>query len=175
MLELKRNLWVCTPPKLSQLHYDCDDSVLMQLAGSKTFLLVDPAPLCGLTTYPCTQTSVPLHRDSPGCFSLRLGAAGGPDAATTSNFPLASLSEPDLERHPLLRHARVRSVTVPEGAALLLPAYWYHQVSSACAPAAPNGGINIAVNYWFSGGGTAAVRHAILRDHLRVRCPPPAV
>jgi hypothetical protein len=150
----------------------------MQLTGSKTFLLVDPAPLCGLTTYPCTQTLARLNRKSPGSFSLQLGAAaedGSSAAATASNFPLASLSSPDLERHPLFRHARVRAVTVPEGAALLLPAYWYHQVSSACARDTPNGGINIAVNYWFSGGGTAAVRHAILRDYLRVRCAPPVV
>lgn len=174
-LELKRNLWVCVPPKLSQLHYDCDDSLLMQLAGSKTFLLVDPAPLCGLTTYPCTQTLAPLRRESTGRFSLHLGATDASDSATASNFPLASITEPDLKKHPLFCHARVRAVTVPEDAALLLPAYWYHQVSSSCAPSAPNGGLNIAVNYWFSGGGTAAVRHAILRDHLRVRCAPPAV
>ena len=28
---LKQNLWVCAPPKRSQLHFDCFDSVLLQV------------------------------------------------------------------------------------------------------------------------------------------------
>jgi len=111
-------------PERLQLHYDTDDSILLQLAGTKTFTLVDPRPLCGLTPYPCIQHMSPLARTAPGEF--------GPDRAaapkTISNFPLASVSEPDLARHALFRYARVRSVHVGEGSALLLPAYWYHQV-----------------------------------------------
>ena len=48
----RRNMWVCAPPKVSAAHHDEDDSVLIQLSGTKRFTLVAPAPLHGLTAYP---------------------------------------------------------------------------------------------------------------------------
>ena len=61
------------------------------------------------------------------------------------NFPLVNVSHPDLERHPLFADAQVFTVDVPAGSALLLPAYWYHQVESFADP----GSLNVAVNYWY--------------------------
>ena len=64
-----------------------------------------------------------------------------------------------------------------QGSALLLPAYWYHQVESF----APPGRLNVALNCWFDGGaargqeehGSApspAALHRVLRAKLRVDC-----
>lgn len=43
------------------------------------------------------------------------------------------------------RDANVFTVDLPAGSALLLPAYWYHQVESLAEP----GKLNVAVNYWY--------------------------
>ena len=97
-----------------------------QLSGCKTFTLVDPAPLHGLTVYPARQRVQELVRHGTGRYTTKEVTAG---SRTYDNFPLVNVTHPDLERHPLFAHAVVIDVEVPEGAALVLPAYWYHQVS----------------------------------------------
>lgn len=123
------NLWACAPPKLSALHHDKDDSVLLQLSGAKRFTLVDPTPLHGLTTYPAVQRFAELERVAPGVYRPASEPAAN---RTASHFPLVNVTHPDLERHPLFRHARVTVVSVPAGSVLLLPAFWYHQASDSC-------------------------------------------
>jgi len=171
------NLWVCAPPKLSALHYDTDDSVLVQIRGTKRFTLIAPEPLAGLTAYPTVLPVEALERRSPGVFvaadaspragEARAGASADGDAParTVTHFPLVNASFPDLEAHPLFRHARVTTVDVREGEALLLPAFWYHEVQSF----APKGSLNIAINYWFDAEGIAGAPsrlHRILRSKL---------
>ena len=74
--------------------------------------------------------------------------ACGTLSSRTYEFPLVDVIHPDLRHHPLFAFATVVSVDVPEGAALVLPAYWYHQVESD----AQSGSLNVAINYWFSSG-----------------------
>ena len=86
------------------------------------------------------------------------------------NFPLVNVTHPDLARHPLFRDALenngVFEVEVPEGAALLLPAYWHHQVESFAAP----GQLNVAVNYWFQGHSLATRLYRTLRENVFINC-----
>ena len=63
---------------------------------------------------------------------------------------------------------RVR-LEVPEGAALLLPAYWHHQVESFAAP----GQLNVAVNYWFQGHSLATRLYRTLRENVFINCSEP--
>lgn len=56
------------------------------------------------------------------------------------------------------------------GDALILPAYWYHQVESF----APPGGINVAVNYWFQGHSLATRLYRTMRENLFLNCTEPA-
>ena len=187
----KSNLWVCAPPKLSALHYDADDSILVQLSGSKRVTLIDPTPLHGLTTYPSVLNVSDIARLGPGRYEYAPADAAG---RSVTHFPLVNVSHPDYDRHPLYRHARAVTVDVPEGSALVLPAYWYHQVESF---APPNGGLNVAINYWLEDEGEAddggdsgvltedcrtdsgevdsvararAFMHRVLRTKLRVDC-----
>lgn len=166
--ERRANLWCCQPPKVSRLHYDADDSLLLQLAGSKTFRLVDPAPLGGLTAHPTRELpAVPLMRSTRGTYTL--GASNG---EIRRNFPLVGIDEMEaaeenkddaMARWPLWRHARTVSVEVPAGSALLLPAFWYHEVESHVdSDDAPN----VAVNVWWDSGTAAGMRHGVLRDRL---------
>ena len=124
-----RNFWAAAPPKVSVLHYDWQDSILLQLSGTKKFTIVDPARLPA--SYPCVQLMTQLVRRAPGVFDAR------ETERELDNFPLVNVTHPDLARHPLFRdaleHNGVFEVEVPEGAALLLPAYWHHQVESFAA------------------------------------------
>ena len=56
-----RNMWVTTEPKVSVLHYDWQDSVLLQISGTKRFTLFPPDAIGGLYPYPIDH---PLHRRS---------------------------------------------------------------------------------------------------------------
>lgn len=168
------NLWVCAPPKRSQLHFDHYDSVLVQMKGTKRFTLIDPAPLDGLTVHPCRVPVAKLDRPAAGQYRYAdeedVGAAATSDVQpprTYDNFPLANATHPDLAATPLMAHARTITVDVEEGDALVLPAYWYHEVDSL----AGDGGLNIAINYWWNEGAAPATLHGALRERLRARVP----
>ena len=95
-----------------------------QLAGQKRFTLIDPHPLHGLTAYPTRLRVRDSLRHAPDQYE----SSPEPSPRTYDNFPLVNVVTPDASRHPLFKHATVIDVEVPEGAALVLPAYWYHQV-----------------------------------------------
>ena len=91
--------------------------------------------------------------------------ACGTLSSRTYEFPLVDVIHPDLRHHPLFAFATVVSVDVPEGAALVLPAYWYHQVESD----AQSGSLNVAINYWFSSGSLPERLHGLMRKRLLVQ------
>lgn len=154
-----RNFWAAIPPKVSVLHYDWQDSVLLQVSGSKTFTIIDPATLHA--AYPCVAYLEQLRRVGPGKF----------DAVVTprelDNFPLVNVTHPDLHRHPLFKDAITFQITVHPGDALLLPAYWFHQVDSYTDR---RDSLNVAVNYWFQGHSLATRLYRTLRENLFINC-----
>ena len=68
-----------------------------------------------------------------------------------------------------LENNGVFEVEVPEGAALLLPAYWHHQVESFADP----GKLNVAVNFWFQGHSLATRLYRTLRENVFINCTEP--
>ena len=175
---LQCNLWVCRPPKRSQLHFDHQDSVLLQMQGTKRFTLVDPRPLDGLVTYPSRLPVARLARRAEGEYEYEWGGDGEQQRATRTydNFPLANVTHPDLAAMPLMAFARVATVDVHEGDALVLPAYWYHQVEShspGTGGDADGVQLNVAVNYWWSTGAAPATLHGALRERVRANLTPP--
>lgn len=156
-----RNFWATTPPKVSVLHYDWQDSVLLQISGSKRFTIIDPARL--ETAYPCVAYLQHLKRVAPGRFERRWAGR------EVDNFPLVNVTHPDLTRHPLFKDAFPFTVDLHPGDALLLPAYWYHQVDSY----AEEGKLNVAVNYWFQGHSLATRLYRTLRENLFINCTEP--
>lgn len=170
---VRQNLWVSAPPTLSRLHFDSDDSILVQLAGSKRVALIDPAPMHGLTAHPVVAPVASLLRDGVGEYRWRRrvdgsdddsgGVGSGEDEGQQyfANFPLLNLRRPDAARHPLVRHAHIVSAELREGDALLLPAYWYHEVESAATePSA----LNVAINLWFETSSRVSLLHSVMRD-----------
>ena len=106
-----------------------------------------------------------LQRVAPGQFTRTTTTTRELD-----NFPLVNVTHPDLERHPLFAQAHVFKITLQPGDALLLPAYWFHQVDSA----APPDRLNVAVNYWFQGHSLATRLYRTLRENLFINCTEPA-
>jgi len=153
-----RNFWAAVPPKVSVLHYDWQDSVLLQLSGTKRFTILDPARL--QAAYPCVAYLQQLKRKAPGVFERQI------TARELDNFPLLNITHPDTRRHPLFKEATVFTATLQPGDALLLPAYWYHQVDSY----APPGRLNVAINFWFQGHSLATRLYRTLRENLFINC-----
>ena len=141
----RSNLWATPAPKVSVLHHDTDDSMLLQFSGTKRFTVVAPCAH-GMGVAPCVQRVERRRRVAPGVYE--------PEASddVSVNFPLLNISayaDGDVDDFPLLRPERAFAVDVREGDALLLPAYWHHQVNSTAAP----GKLNVAANYWFEAPG----------------------
>ena len=158
------NLWACSPPKLSQLHYDGYDSLLIQLQGSKRFTLIDPTPICGLAPCPATVPAASVMRRGPGRYEIE-PLPSADERATYDNFPLVCAGEASrAPLAPLFEHAHLTTVDVHAGDALLLPAFWYHEVDSLCD--GPDE-LNLAVNCWWHCGSAISTRHRILREQLR--------
>ena len=151
-----------TPPKVSVLHYDWQDSVLLQISGTKKFTIIDPARM--QTAYPCVAYMQQLKRVAPGVFETML------TERELDNFPLLNVTHPDLKRHPLFAEAQVFTATLQPGDALLLPAYWYHQVDSYAGPDR----LNVAVNFWFQGHSLATRLYRTLRENLFINCTEPS-
>jgi hypothetical protein len=83
-------------------------------------------------------------------------------AATETNAQPGEASRAPLS--PLFEHAHLTTVDVNAGDALLLPAFWYHEVDSFCDGPAE---LNLAVNCWWHCGSAISTRHRILREQLR--------
>ena len=149
----RSNLWATPAPKVSVLHHDTDDSMLLQFSGTKRFTVVAPCAH-GMGVAPCAQRVERRRRVAPGIYE----AEASDDVSV--NFPLLNISAyacGDVDDFPLLRPERAFAVDVREGDALLLPAYWHHQVNSTAAP----GKLNVAANYWFEAPGNSLDRRLL--------------
>ena len=155
-----RNFWATTPPKVSVFDYDCRTRCSSRYLVER-FTIIDPARL--ETAYPCVAYLQHLKRVAPGRFERRWAGR------EVDNFPLVNVTHPDLTRHPLFKDAFPFTVDLHPGDALLLPAYWYHQVDSY----AEEGKLNVAVNYWFQGHSLATRLYRTLRENLFINCTEP--
>jgi hypothetical protein len=109
------NLWLAAPLTVTPLHYDATHNLFAQVSGSKTFYLFPPESLDAL--YP------------------------GPLNTGAQHISQIDLFHPDFTRHPLAASLSYREVTVSAGEALILPAFWWHQVISH--------DVSVSVNFWW--------------------------
>lgn len=158
-----RNLWLAVPPADSELHFDAHDSVLLQISGTKRFTMVDPTGMEAV--YPCVMKMEQLTRVAPGQYTKEVLHQ------ERDNLALVNFTHPDLKRHPRFKHARIFTVDLPPGSALLLPGYWYHHVQSFADP----GLVNVAVNYWFQGNSFATRLQRTFRQNVFINCSIPSL
>lgn len=110
------NLWLAAPGTVTPLHYDDTHNMFAQISGAKTFYLFPPESLDAL--YP------------------------GPLNTGAQHLSQVDLFHPDLMQYPLAAPLRYMKATVQAGQALVLPAFWWHQVAS-------HGEVSTSVNFWW--------------------------
>jgi hypothetical protein len=138
------NLWVCSDGKVSTLHNDWRNNILVQAVGHKTISLIDPFRTHAV--YPSKLKIHPWQRtDTAGQVYFEKSPAG-PTTHVVDNFPLVNLTHPNLTKYPLFKEASPLTVELHPGDLLIMPAYWFHQVVNHGREA---DGLNIAFNYWF--------------------------
>lgn len=108
------NLWFGSDGCVSPLHFDLVQNFLIQISGTKKFTLISP------------QYSDKLYANKEAKFP---------------NISRVDLRNVDYDKYPLLVEVDMLEITIEPGDILYLPAFWWHQVSSA--------GTNMAVNYWW--------------------------
>lgn len=109
------NLWLAAPGTVTPLHYDDTHNLFAQVSGAKTFYLFPPESLDGL--YP------------------------GPLNTGAQHLSRVDLFRPDFTQFPLAASLSYRMATVQAGQALVLPAFWWHQVASQ--------DVSVSVNFWW--------------------------
>lgn len=133
------HLWLGDGRSVGKLHFDPYDNVLLQLEGSKSFLLADAARNEDLKEGHMREAQ--LERDhASGRWRVR---------------PLESTSMVHSPQRPT--PSRSLRCEVHQGEALFLPSYFWHEVASTPGPpmAFPRSGpleyiqMNVAVNFWY--------------------------
>ena len=142
------NLWIGDGGMRSNLHWDGHDNILLQLAGTKTLLLLPPEATPLVSYIPFAEHKYLFRGDSFAGYT--------PTNVTVENHALfdafnSACTEMRLPAHVL---ARARVATLRPGEALFLPALWSHAVVSTPAQTDAEGaeaaGLNMAVNIWFT-------------------------
>jgi Cupin-like domain len=109
------NLWLAAPSTVTPLHYDDTHNLFAQVSGSKTFYMFPPENLDAL--YP------------------------GPINSGAQHLSRVDIFRPDFDRYPLAAALSYRMAVVHSGEALVLPAFWWHQVVS--------NDVSVSVNFWW--------------------------
>jgi len=107
----------------TQLHYDHRDNLLLQIRGTKSFVLFPPSQTPYM--YACTEN----------CSSSLFDAKSIGHHVSTVNFL-------QIEKYPLLADADGFHGELHEGDVLLIPKLWWHLITSHGEP-------NLMVNVWF--------------------------
>jgi hypothetical protein len=136
------NLWLAASSTITPLHYDDSHNLFAQVSGSKTFYLFPPEDLEAL--YP------------------------GPLNTGAQHVSGVDLFDPDFSQHPLAASLTCMDATVNAGEALVLPAFWWHQVASH--------DLSVSVNFWWRAhvhdclcpGFMRQLRSAAVQDDLNV-------
>jgi hypothetical protein len=131
---------------LTQTHFDINYNLACMIGGHKRFVLFPPEQTANLYM--------------------------GPIETTVSGVPtsMASLENPDFERHPRFAEALKAAVVadLEPGDVLYVPYMWWHHVSSS-------GGFNVQVNYWWNTAGAemGVPMQTLLHAMLSLRDLPP--
>lgn len=143
--DVQPNIWIGNAVNIPA-HFDTSENIACAVAGRRRFTLFPPGQIKNLYVGPIDHNP-----------------AGQP-------ISLASLQEPDLERHPryeeALKHALVADLE--PGDALYIPPLWWHNVESLDS-------LNILVNYWWENLTelTGSPKHALIHSILTIGHLPP--
>eukprot|EP00966_Prymnesium_polylepis_P285366 6591888-Prymnesium_polylepis.2 len=141
-------LYVGTPATSgarSLLHFDNNENIFVQLAGSKRFRLFVPTEAGNLYAYPQShamdrKAQVGRRRSTrPDCARAHCGPV------CMHQVVLSRAADPrHMAAFPRLQSARSCEVTLRAGEVLFLPAFWWHEVVTEPVPP---GELCVSVNF----------------------------
>mmetsp|Transcript_25085 Transcript_25085/g.52456 ORF Transcript_25085/g.52456 Transcript_25085/m.52456 type:complete len:787 (+) Transcript_25085:28-2388(+) len=129
-------VWLGQKGIVMPMHYDATDNIYVMAWGRKRAIIGEPGQLDAFYRYP---NGHPLVGSSQ-----------------------VNLTEPDLDRYPQFKDARLREVIVGPGDVLYLPAWWWHQFEQPFEDTA-------ALNLWSrdrAGAPSSHMRDMIVREHI---------
>jgi len=138
------NIWLSGGGTMTSLHQDTTENIMVQVRGSKEFLLFPPEQ----KDFLYYQSVQEVARDSRETGTIFVGSSGRGDS---SNHGLVDVREPDLKRHPKYVHASGRRCRIDRGDALFVPGSWHHAVYSSCSEAERRveAACNVGLNFWY--------------------------
>jgi hypothetical protein len=140
--------------KISSLHYDPKDNIMLQLLGNKTFYMYH-----GFDTGHLYPEVMKIYSDDDPddnydkeFINLRRQSrrAGG----AQDNFSPIDPLNPNYKKFPLSKHASLIKCVLHPGDALYMPSFTWHHVVSEGEDRQTNpliDGLNMGVNVWFAG------------------------
>lgn len=119
-------MWLGRDGQRTWLHFDCANNFLLQIKGSKRFVLAPPDAY-------------------PNLYCYTFSSCRGKDMdGEMYRFSEVNAWQPDLERHPRAARVKFRTATIVAGETLLIPLGWFHAVVSSGDP-----DMNVALNLFF--------------------------
>jgi len=100
------NFWMGPHDIVSRLHHDSSENILVQVHGTKKFIIFPPEQ--GIYLYPFNESQ--------------------------THFSSVDIDEPDYVKFPLLKNAEPTECIVNGGDMLYVPSNWWHQVYSTGSP-----------------------------------------
>lgn len=140
------SLWLGRPPTYTPLHRDPNPNLLMQLAGTKTVRLFDPA--LGGAIFEYAQRLIDHQSEETSPRTSRPGSASfrgeemmkGAERSILHDLVWTEMSN-GVRNDIILEHAQ--SATLHSGQALFIPKAWWHSVKGV------GNGVTASANWWF--------------------------
>jgi hypothetical protein len=140
--------------KISSLHIDKENNIMLQLLGNKTFYMYHGFDAGHL--YP--EVMKRFEDDDPDNNydkeSINLRRQSRRAGGTQNNFSPIDPMNPNYKKYPLSKYASLMKCVLHPGDALYMPSYTWHHVVSEGEDRQNNqliDGLNMGVNVWFVG------------------------
>ncbi|KDO23104.1 hypothetical protein SPRG_11948 [Saprolegnia parasitica CBS 223.65] len=136
-----QNLWFGDGKSVGKLHFDAYENIMVMVAGSKEFVLIDPSDNRRLYEGHIREAQYDI--DDDGVFHrTRLL-----QSTSMVNSPVDMNNPSDMRKYPRFQDTTPLRCIIHEGDALFLPSFWWHEVKSSPAVNEPR---NVAVNFWYT-------------------------
>lgn len=140
------NLWIGNQHSRTSFHKDHYENLYAVVTGEKHFLLLPPTDVHRLYIREYPAATYTYSKDT-GEFDLELEKPTRyVPWCSVDPYPSPETMDDEMAKFPLYFNGpRPFECTVKAGEVLYLPSMWFHHVSQS----ADDGGLTIAVNYWY--------------------------
>ncbi len=149
-------LWLGDGNAVGKLHFDPFDNILLQISGSKTFILSDPENNTNFYEGHMREAQLEVVTDVEGdvlsedhMYAFQKHKLL--ESTSMVHSPI-DIINPNLKRYPNAQAIKHMNCTVNSGEALFVPSYWWHEVVSHPSDdydSISKLRLNMAINFWY--------------------------